>query len=569
MSVQKFLDKIKNGRYGADITDAIIGGIKKCYDDASVNHDNANMEVKMARGTHNTLNDRLDKSEQKLDETNAQLSDIILDLHDWVSVKKFRTIQDAYDYAHANNKSTVFFPAGEYIVDTTINVYDTVSTVGSGINDTIIICNHDGIVFDASVNLHETREQTGNFLFEKMTIKRESIPATKISGNHAIKLHATYNQTILSELSVVAMGDSPFYMENVSTKGTGPIHFRNIRTANNYNYSLNLKGSFADVFIDGYHVYSDGGGLNFDASNKIASSPAQQIVIKNCDLEHCGTLHNNNEFPLPAIKCDSVSGVSIADSTIQTATNAGGTETHTIHLENCKYPSIRSSEITNRMGGNAYGIASKNCTNLTIDAVDISCANTGNGVLLDNPARHRLFNIMFSSVGDHELKVINTRANRGNFIINDANFGFINEDYEGSYLTLSTVVANYIATNKHQTHSGELTCQKGSPRYHFKDTSTTERRLATLENSNNTFKLLIKDDNGVIEWSPLTIDLSNKKLGVHFGSGTVKELLFSNNCTTVARPTTPNTGYMIFDSTIRKPIWWDGTNWVDAMGTVV
>lgn len=74
MSVQKFLDKIKNGRYGADITDAIIGGIKKCYDDASVNHDNANMEVKMARGTHNTLNDRLDKSEQKLDETNAQLS---------------------------------------------------------------------------------------------------------------------------------------------------------------------------------------------------------------------------------------------------------------------------------------------------------------------------------------------------------------------------------------------------------------------------------------------------------------------------------------------------------------
>lgn len=74
MSVQKFLDKIKNGRYGADITDAIIGGIKKCYDDASVNHDNANMEVKMARGTHNTLNDRLDKSDEIQAQTNAQLS---------------------------------------------------------------------------------------------------------------------------------------------------------------------------------------------------------------------------------------------------------------------------------------------------------------------------------------------------------------------------------------------------------------------------------------------------------------------------------------------------------------
>lgn len=76
MSVQKFLDKIKNGRYGADITDAIIGGIKKCYDDASVNHDNANMEVKMARGTHNTLNDRLDNVDEIQAQTNAQLSQL-------------------------------------------------------------------------------------------------------------------------------------------------------------------------------------------------------------------------------------------------------------------------------------------------------------------------------------------------------------------------------------------------------------------------------------------------------------------------------------------------------------
>ena len=80
MSVQKFLDKIKNGRYGADITDAIIGGIKKCYDDASVNHDNANMEVKMARGTHNTLNDRLDNVDEIQAQTNAQLSRVNNDL---------------------------------------------------------------------------------------------------------------------------------------------------------------------------------------------------------------------------------------------------------------------------------------------------------------------------------------------------------------------------------------------------------------------------------------------------------------------------------------------------------
>ena len=75
MSITNKLNQIKNAIYGKEVRGAIHDAIKQVYDDASVNHDNANMEVKMARGTHNTLNDRLDKSEQKLDETNAQLSE--------------------------------------------------------------------------------------------------------------------------------------------------------------------------------------------------------------------------------------------------------------------------------------------------------------------------------------------------------------------------------------------------------------------------------------------------------------------------------------------------------------
>lgn len=75
-NITNYLNKIKTAVYGKDVRGAIHDAIKQVYDDASVNHDNANMEVKMARGTHNTLNDRLDKSEQKLDETNAQLSDV-------------------------------------------------------------------------------------------------------------------------------------------------------------------------------------------------------------------------------------------------------------------------------------------------------------------------------------------------------------------------------------------------------------------------------------------------------------------------------------------------------------
>ena len=76
MSITNKLNQIKNAIYGKEVRGAIHDAIKECYDDASVNHDNANMEVKMARGTHNTLNDRLDKSEQKIDETNECLSEL-------------------------------------------------------------------------------------------------------------------------------------------------------------------------------------------------------------------------------------------------------------------------------------------------------------------------------------------------------------------------------------------------------------------------------------------------------------------------------------------------------------
>ena len=74
MSITNELNQIKNAIYGKEIRGAIHDAIKECYDEASVNHDNANMEVKMARGIHNTLNDRLVESEKKLDETNTQLS---------------------------------------------------------------------------------------------------------------------------------------------------------------------------------------------------------------------------------------------------------------------------------------------------------------------------------------------------------------------------------------------------------------------------------------------------------------------------------------------------------------
>ena len=76
MSITNKLNQIKNAIYGKEVRGAIHDAIKECYDEASVNHDNANMEVKMARGTHNTLNDRLDNVDEIQAQTNAQLSEL-------------------------------------------------------------------------------------------------------------------------------------------------------------------------------------------------------------------------------------------------------------------------------------------------------------------------------------------------------------------------------------------------------------------------------------------------------------------------------------------------------------
>ena len=73
MSIQNYLNQIKNAVFGKDVRQSIYDAIKQCYEDASINHDNANMEVKLARGSHDTLNERFTSVEENIKTTNEQL----------------------------------------------------------------------------------------------------------------------------------------------------------------------------------------------------------------------------------------------------------------------------------------------------------------------------------------------------------------------------------------------------------------------------------------------------------------------------------------------------------------
>lgn len=159
MSITNKLNQIKNAIYGKEVRGAIHDAIKQVYDDASVNHDNANMEVKMARGTHNTLNDRLDNVDEIQAQTNAQLLETIQNLG-YVTYEMFGALGDGvtddfdsikkcHDYANANKVAIKCQSHKKYRVI----IKDEYIDIKTSVN-----FNNSTIIIDDTVRDHSTRE---------------------------------------------------------------------------------------------------------------------------------------------------------------------------------------------------------------------------------------------------------------------------------------------------------------------------------------------------------------------------------------------------------------------------
>lgn len=63
------------------------------------------------------------------------------------------------------------------------------------------------------------------------------------------------------------------------------------------------------------------------------------------------------------------------------------------------------------------------------------------------------------------------------------------------------------------------------------------------------------------------VDLSPVWVGI--GGGIDAPLQVARIVTTAGRPSAPTGGQMFFDSTLGKPVWWNGSNWKDATGATV
>ena len=56
---------------------------------------------------------------------------------------------------------------------------------------------------------------------------------------------------------------------------------------------------------------------------------------------------------------------------------------------------------------------------------------------------------------------------------------------------------------------------------------------------------------------------------IYASQGSSTDISAIRSGSTSGRPSSPTIGYQFFDTTIGKPIWYNGTSWVDATGTTV
>lgn len=162
-NIQNELNNIKNAIYGKDVRNSIHDAIKTCYDDASVNNDNANMEVKLARGTHNTLNDRLCEVDEKQNSISSQLEQIknnfdlnILDYshlvvdNDWTNAfdEVISILKNRFSDEH-KGVGTLVIPRGIYKFTKTLSLPYGCKIKGSGKDSTILMpCMESGFAIN-------------------------------------------------------------------------------------------------------------------------------------------------------------------------------------------------------------------------------------------------------------------------------------------------------------------------------------------------------------------------------------------------------------------------------------
>ncbi len=286
MSITNKLNQIKNAIYGKEVRGAIHDAIKQVYDDASVNHDNANMEVKMARGTHNTLNDRLDNVDEIQAQTNAQLSNLMI-----ANVKDFgakgdgvsddtKPINDTITYALRNNL-VIYIPYGIYkVLNLTINDANNFTIIS---NNGTLLLSEQATPYSNALLIQNSNNFTINGLNINGNINNIQGDLNKPLGTP----QSSRNMQLIncSNFTIKNMYSYDRRLEAFSLEGCRNCELFNCRIINtDVGVIMSSKNAISCENITINNCYFEGGtseGISLWHTTQ-NSLPNKNIIIKNC-----------------------------------------------------------------------------------------------------------------------------------------------------------------------------------------------------------------------------------------------------------------------------------------------
>lgn len=147
---------------------------------------------------------------------------------------------------------------------------------------------------------------------------------------------------------------------------------------------------------------------------------------------------------------------------------------------------------------------------------------------------------------------------------NSTNQIFINGNLSSYSINKSSVFRSSSATNKNGVYVGNDGARTNSSGVFANLSGTTNTNHGISFDSADT-SVMFCGTNVKPQWDSISLGKSNIPFNNAFFKGYVKV----GAVTTASRPTGMPAGSMIYDTTLGKPIWYDGTVWKDATGAIV
>lgn len=280
-NIQNYLNQIKTAVFGKDVRESIHNAIKQCYDDAAVNHDNANMEVKLARGSYNTLNDRLDENEKVQENFSSQLDSIV----------QYPNIEDINSID--SDKVKIVLNNLEYLNTSKINLKDNFKIEGRGIDKTLIKSSSKYNFFKDVWEKIYSDVELANF-----TLNMLNAPTDVVAGIHM----KGFKNCIIRNVKVENNAQEGFYLEDCED-----IMLINcISDSNKYGFSV-VGNSKNIIFINCKAINNtwDGFLTNNLINSTFINCHAENNGYDGIDGTACGFYIAQDSYNIKLLGCNS------------------------------------------------------------------------------------------------------------------------------------------------------------------------------------------------------------------------------------------------------------------------